>query len=56
MRWDAEVEAALQGYLDAHPKGRHGPHVYSPSQTGRTAARIRESFSDYIDYFGIIEE
>lgn len=42
-----KAEAAMQGWLDANPKGKHGSHRYTPEDFGLTAEQLRERFSFY---------
>ena len=53
MRWDDEVEAALETYLAANRAGKHGLHKYSPRDCGLSAEQIREAFADYIEHYGV---
>ncbi len=46
-----EIEAAMQGYLDANPKGKHGAHSYDLAEFGLSKEGVRERFASYIaDY------
>lgn len=56
LRWDDEVERALQAYLDRNPAGKHGKHQYALEQYGYTPDSLRERFSTYIDRFDIARE
>ena len=49
----AEIEAAMQGYLAANPKGKHGAHSYDLAEFGLSVEGVRERFGDYIERFGI---
>ena len=54
-----QARSELQGYIDAHPRGRHGGRlVYNPERDfGVTREQIRERYADYIKKFSIrIEE
>lgn len=56
MRWDDEVEVALQAFLDGNPAGKHGKHTYSMEQYGYTADSLRERFSGYMRHFDVRTE
>lgn len=46
-----EAEAAMQGYLAANPKGKHGSHSYDLAEYGLSKEGVRERFKGYIaDY------
>lgn len=49
----AEAEAAMNAYMQANPKGRHGSHEYSLEDYGLTAEQVRAHFSDYCERFNI---
>lgn len=54
-----QARGELQGYIDAHPRGRHGGRLgYNPERDfGVTREHIRERYKDYIEKFSIrIEE
>ena len=48
-----EAEAAMQAYLDANPKGKHGSHSYDLAEFGLSVAGVRERFKDYIERYDI---
>jgi hypothetical protein len=48
-----EIEAAMQRYLDANPKGKHGRHEYDLAEYGLSKEGVRERFKGYIDDHGI---
>ncbi len=48
-----EIEAAMQGYLAANPKGKHGSHSYDLSEFGLSKESVHERFKDYIERFDI---
>jgi hypothetical protein len=51
MDFTPEIEAAMQGYLDANPKGKHGAHSYDLAEFGLSKEGVRERFASYIaDY------
>jgi Sulfotransferase family len=45
----AEAEAAMQGYMGANPKGKHGSHSYDLAEFGLSVEGVRERFKDYIE-------
>ncbi len=47
---DAFVHA-VDGYLGAHPKDRHGTHRYTLGQFGLDAGALREAYGAYVDRF-----
>jgi hypothetical protein len=48
-----EIEAAMQGYLDANPKGKHGKHDYDLAEFGLSKEAVHERFKGYIEDYGI---
>lgn len=48
-----EAESAMQTFLTANPKGKHGKHEYSLADFGLTREGVREHFRDYIERFGL---
>ena len=48
-----EAEAAMQGYLAANPKGKHGSHSYDLAEFGLSKEAVRERFKDYIATYDI---
>ena len=48
-----EIEAAMQGYLDANPKGKHGSHSYDLAEFGLSKEAVHERFKGYIEDYGI---
>jgi hypothetical protein len=52
-----EVKAALQGYLDANPRGKHGRMAYDLKRDfDRSPDEVRSRFAFYFDRFGVREE
>ena len=49
----AEAEAAMNGYMQANPKGKHGRHSYSLEDYGLTREGVRERYGDYCEQFAI---
>jgi Sulfotransferase family len=53
----AETQAALQGYLDDNPRGKHGRMVYDlKGDFGRSPDEIRDRFAFYFERFNVKEE
>jgi hypothetical protein len=44
----AEARSAMQGYIDANPKGKHGKHHYELESFGLTAGEVEERFAFYL--------
>ncbi len=42
-----DARAAMQGYVDDNPKGKHGKHVYDLASFGLSASDVEERFSFY---------
>ncbi|MCJ2178282.1 sulfotransferase family protein [Novosphingobium album (ex Hu et al. 2023)] len=49
----AEAEAAMQAYMDANPKGKHGKHEYSLERYGLSREGVHKTFADYIERYQI---
>ena len=49
----AEAEAAMNHYMQANPKGKHGHHTYSLEDYGLATEQVRERYADYCERFGI---
>ncbi len=49
----AEAEAAMEGYIAANPKGKHGTHSYDLAEYGLSVGGVRERFAGYIERYGI---
>ena len=41
--------AAMQVYMDAHPKGQHGKHVYDLASFGLSVTDVEQRFAFYLD-------
>jgi hypothetical protein len=48
-----EAESAMNAYLAANPKGKHGRHEYDLAEYGLTRKGVRAAFGDYIERFRI---
>jgi hypothetical protein len=48
-----EAETAMQAFLAANPKGKHGKHEYSLADFGLTREGVRDHFRGYIERFGL---
>ena len=49
----AEAEAAMNHYMQANPKGKHGRHTYSLEDYGLTTEQVRERYANYCERFSI---
>lgn len=49
----AEVQAAMDGYMAANPKGKHGKHDYTLEEYGLTREGVHAEFADYIARYAI---
>ena len=52
----AAAEDAMRAFLAAHPKDRHGEHVYAASDWGLSPDAIQERFAHYVDAFDLAPE
>ena len=52
----AEAAGAMQAFLAANPKEKHGGHAYSFADTGLDAGSLRERTRAYSEYFDVPEE
>ena len=50
---DARARAAHSGYLESHPRNRHGKVVYDQRAVGIDAGAARRGLADYCERFGI---
>jgi hypothetical protein len=48
-----EAKAAMESYMAANPKGKHGKHSYALEEYGLTEEGVRDRFRDYIHRFAI---
>lgn len=48
-----EARAAMDGYMAANPKGKHGKHDYSLERYGLTREGVHAAFADYIERYRI---
>jgi Sulfotransferase family len=51
--WDDDVRAALQAYMDGHPRGRHGGVRYDFDVLGLDPAEREQALAFYRDRFGV---
>jgi hypothetical protein len=51
-----EVETAMVDFMVDNPRGRHGAVLYDLAEFGLDRVQLRDSFSFYVDRFGISEE
>lgn len=47
------AEAAMQAFLVANPRGKHGAHAYRLEDFGLEEAEIRRRFEFYTERFGV---
>ncbi len=47
---------AIESYVAAHPRGRHGRVVYDLAEFGLAAGELRERFAFYLEHFGLERE
>jgi hypothetical protein len=52
----AEAEGAMQRFLAANPKEKHGGHSYSFADTGLDANAVRERTRSYQEFFDVPDE
>lgn len=50
---DSPASNAIDGHIEANPKGRHGKHVYNLDDWGLSVADVETRFAPYIERFGI---
>ena len=48
-----EGRAAMQGWLDANPKGKHGKHEYNLEDYGISRGQVEELFADYVQRYDV---
>ncbi len=51
-----ESREAMQSFMAAHPRGRHGTIVYRPEEFGIDRAERHRALDDYIEQFGVQRE
>ncbi len=54
--FDESVQAAMEGFMVAHPRGRHGGVLYDLDQFDLSAEQLRARFGFYVDRFAVTEE
>jgi len=54
--FEAGTRAAMDAFMAAHPRGKHGSIRYDLADFGLDAARLRERFRFYSERFGIAAE
>jgi hypothetical protein len=47
------AQTAMDGYMAANPKGKHGAHDYTLERYGLTREGVHEAFADYIERYRI---
>jgi len=53
MPLDASVRERMQGWLDAHPRGRHGEHRYRLQDYSIDRGEVEALFGDYTRRYGL---
>lgn len=48
-----EGRAAMQGWLDANPKGKHGKHEYKLEDYGISRGQVEQLFADYVERYDV---
>lgn len=48
-----EAQKAMDAYMAANPKGKHGKHEYSLERYGLTRDKVHDAFADYIERYNI---
>jgi len=56
LAWPAGHDRVITDYLTNKPKGKHGAHAYSLADVGLDDDAVRETFKEYVAYYGIAEE
>lgn len=49
LEFSAASRGAIQSYVDAHPKGKHGKHEYDLAQYGLSKDEVLQRFAFYLD-------
>ncbi|MBV9284358.1 MAG: hypothetical protein JO176_07065 [Acidimicrobiia bacterium] len=49
----SDVRAAMDDFMETHPRGRHGGVVYDLAPFGLDADERRQALQFYVDRFGI---
>lgn len=50
---DAAQESAMRNWMRDNPQAKHGGHSYSAEEFGLSERGIRDTFSEYCDFFGV---
>lgn len=53
LSYDEGSRAAVQQWLDDHPRTKHGEHTYTAEEFGHSADALRKRFGFYIDRFDV---
>ncbi|MBW2382215.1 MAG: sulfotransferase [Deltaproteobacteria bacterium] len=54
--FNAEVRAAMDAFMQEHPRGKHGRVLYDLAEFGLDRAERREALRAYVDRFGVALE
>ena len=55
LAWSEAFEQRLRSYVQQNPRGKHGPHRYTPEDFGQTNEAIAEGFAAYSERFGFTD-
>ena len=56
LTFDERTRAAMDAFMERHPRGRHGGLIYDLADFGLDAAECREAFAFYVERFGVATE
>ncbi len=54
LPYDDEAEAAIRGFRERNPPGKHGEHAYALEDWGLDAGEIRERFRPYVEAYDVM--
>jgi hypothetical protein len=53
LTWPNGHDDAIERYLRAKPRGKHGAHAYTLTDVGLDPAAVEVAFTRYVDHYGI---
>ena len=56
LDWPKGHDTVVREYLDAKPKGKFGAHSYTFEDVGLDEQQVRDTFTHYVDHYGIARE
>ena len=56
LPFDDTTKAAMDAFMERHPRGRHGGLIYDLADFGLDAGECREAFAFYVERFGVAAE